>query len=76
MTYDEIASLLSRYNWQLECQSPLEIRSKDGEHFATNFAAEVVIEYFMLLDQSDNADEKIDMIERFKVETNEDGKQV
>lgn len=66
MNYDEIEVLLKKYNWILESQSPLNIRSKDGEHFASNYAAEVVIEYLALLDSSDNEGEKEATIERFK----------
>jgi len=46
MTYDEVKILLEKVNWILESESPLNIRSKDGEHFAQNFAAELVIEFF------------------------------
>jgi hypothetical protein len=67
MNYDEIKQLLNKYNWVLESNSPLNIASKDGEHRASNFAAEVVIEYFILLDQSDNEEEKEDLIERFRL---------
>lgn len=42
----ETEALLHEHGWDMECYSPLEIRSKDGEHFATNRAAEIVIEYF------------------------------
>jgi len=66
MNYDDIAVLLEKYNWILESVSPLNIRSKDGEHYAQNFAAEVVIEYFIMLDQSDNEEEKESITERFK----------
>jgi hypothetical protein len=68
MTYEEIEELLSKYHWVLECKSPLEIRSKDGEHFAKNYAAEVVIEYLALLDASNNEGEKEATIERFSIE--------
>ena len=68
MNYDEIKILLDKYNWILESTSPLNIRSKDGEHFAQNYAAEVTIEWFAMLDQSDNEEEKEATIERFKYE--------
>ena len=71
MNYEEIKDLLTKYNWILESESPLEIRSLDGEHFAKNYAAEVVIEYLFLLDQSNNEEEKEATIERFKLITNE-----
>lgn len=69
MTYEEILKLLEKYGWIVESYSPLNIRSKNGESFAQNFAAEVVIEYFMLVDQSDDDDDnKIDLINRFNYE--------
>ena len=67
MNYDEIALLLTKYNWILESQSPLNIRSKDGEHHAQNFAAEVVIEWFAFIDAGDDEDAKEDLINRFKL---------
>ena len=42
----ESEALLEEHGWELECYSPLEIRSKDGESFATNRAADIVMEYF------------------------------
>jgi hypothetical protein len=68
MNYDQINVLLEKYNWILESNSPLNIRSKDGEHFASNYAAEIVIEYLALLDSSDNEDEKEATIKRFYYE--------
>lgn len=67
MNYDEIKELLKKYNWVLESISPLNIRSEDGEHYAQNFAAEVTIEYFALVDMSDDEDNKEDLMTRFKV---------
>jgi len=67
MNYDEIEQLLAKYHWILESHSPLNISSEDGEHRASNFAAEVVIEYFALLDSSDNEEEKDDLMNRFKL---------
>lgn len=68
MNYEQIKSLLEKYGWILESQSPLNIRSKNGEHYAQNFAAEVTIEYFMLVDQSDDEDNREDLINRFNNE--------
>jgi hypothetical protein len=68
MNYEEINALLEKYGWILESYSPLNIRSKNGESFAQNFAAEVVIEYFMLVDQSDDEDNREDLINRFNNE--------
>lgn len=68
MNYNEIEELLKKYNWILESTSPLNIRSADGEHFAQNYAAEVVIEYLAMLDFSDNKEEIEATIERFKHE--------
>ena len=67
MKINDIKELLAKYHWILESESPLNIKSEDGEHHAQNFAAEVVIEYFILLDESDNDDDKEDLIERFKL---------
>lgn len=68
MNYDEIEELLRKYNWVLESNSPLNISSNDGEHSASNYAAEVVIEWFAMLDSSNNEGEKEATIERFKYE--------
>ncbi len=68
MNYEQIKELLEKYGWILESNSPLNIRSKNGESFAQNFAAEVVIEYFMLVDQSDDEDNREDLINRFNNE--------
>jgi len=67
MDYTEIEELLKKYNWILESRSPLNISSLDGEHRASNYAAEVVIEYLAMLDYSDNQGEKDATIERFKL---------
>jgi hypothetical protein len=67
MNYDEIDALLKEYNWILESYSPLNIRSKDGEHFASNFAAEVVIEWFAFVDAGNDDDEKEELKQRFKL---------
>jgi len=68
MNYEQISALLEKYGWILESYSPLNIRSKNGEHNAQNFAAEVVIEYFMLVEQSDDEDNREDLINRFNNE--------
>ena len=68
MDYEEIKLLLEKYGWVLESYSPLNISSKNGEHYAQNFAAEIVIEYFMLVDQSDDEDNREDLINRFNNE--------
>lgn len=67
MNYTEIEELLKKYNWILESTSPLNICSLDGEHRASNYAAEVVIEYLAMLDFSSNQEEKDATIERFKL---------
>lgn len=67
MSIQDVKDLLGKYHWLLESESPLNIRSEDGEHYAQNYAAEVVIEYFILLDESDNDEEKEDLITRFKL---------
>jgi len=66
MTIEAVAQLLDKYNWVLESESPLNVRSKDGEHYAQNFAAELTIEYFAALDNSDDEDEKESIISTFK----------
>lgn len=74
MNYDEIEELLKKYHWILESISPLNIRSEDGEHYAQNYGAEVTIEYFALVDQSDDEETKEDLMNRFKLiqqQTNE-----
>lgn len=67
MDYTEIEELLKKYNWILESRSPLNICSLDGQHRASNYAAEVVIEYLAMLDYSNNQEEKDATIERFKL---------
>lgn len=66
MRIEAIAELLDKYNWILESESPLNVRSKDGEHYAQNFAAELLIEYMIALDGTDDDGEKEAIIERFK----------
>lgn len=69
MNYEEIKLLLEKYNWIIESYSPLNIRSIDGEHHATNFAAELVIEYFAMLEYNGNITESDDIKNRFKYES-------
>lgn len=45
MNFDEDIEFLERNDWIVECQSPFEIRSKDGYSFARGQAA------YMILDQ-------------------------
>jgi hypothetical protein len=66
MTIEELGNLLDKYGWILKSELPLEVISDDGQHRATNFAAEVLLEYIVMLDGSDNEEEKANMIERFK----------
>lgn len=66
MKIEAVAELLDKYNWILESESPLNVRSKDGEHHAQNFAAELAIEYFIALDGSDDEEEKESIIALFK----------
>jgi hypothetical protein len=66
MTFEQIDIIMDKYNWVVESYSPLNIRSKDGEHYAENFPAQLTIEYYLTLDASDNEDEKEDMINSFK----------
>lgn len=39
----EDEKLLSRFDWEMECYSPFEIRSKDGCSFATGEAAQIIL---------------------------------
>jgi len=41
---DEIEEKLEAEGWVIECQSPLEIRNEEMEAFASNYAAELVLE--------------------------------
>jgi hypothetical protein len=66
MKYSDIEELLSKYNWKIDSYSPLKISSEDGEHQAKNFAAEVTIEYFVTLDNSNDEYEIQEIIDRFK----------
>lgn len=72
MNYEEIKNLLLKYGWVLESQEPLNIHSNDGIHAAYNYAAEIVIEYLYLLDQSDDEDNKQEIIDRFNPTKNEE----
>lgn len=66
MRLEDVEVLLDKYNWIVESYSPLNIRTKDGEHYAQNFPAELTIEYYIALDASDNEDEKEDMMNSYK----------
>lgn len=37
-------SLLELYGWEIECESPFEIRHKDGS-FATRQVADIILQY-------------------------------
>lgn len=47
----ELEQFLKTHGWVLECESPLEIRSEDGESFANGTAAEIVIVYLETIDE-------------------------
>lgn len=65
MNFDEIEILLKKYGWLLESKSPFEISSLDGEHRASNFAAEVVTEWFAFVDAGSDENEKESLQIRF-----------
>lgn len=51
---------LEQNGWTIECESPLEIRSDDGESFARGQAAECIIESIMnQLDEVKEEEEEI-----------------
>lgn len=37
--------LLEKYGWMVECESPFEIRDKDG-NFASGIAAKIVLDFY------------------------------
>ena len=45
---DEEREALRDDGWELECESPLEIRHVESGSFATGYAAEIVIEYLLI----------------------------
>ena len=46
---DPKIELLEKNGWEVECESPFEIRHKDDpESFATGWAAELIYEYYVL----------------------------
>lgn len=44
MCMEEDEKLLERFDWEMECYSPFEIRSKDGCSFATGEAAQIILD--------------------------------
>lgn len=49
---DEI--LLQENGWIVTCESPLEIESEDGYSTATNYAAEIILDYYKIIEESSN----------------------
>jgi hypothetical protein len=45
MSYKDDEVILRMNGWEVECQSPFEIRTTDGYSFATNQAAYIVLNY-------------------------------
>lgn len=39
----EDMEILKKHGWEVECESPFEIRHEDSESFATNYAADLVL---------------------------------
>lgn len=68
MNMEDIEPILKRFGWTVECESPLEIRHKDGS-FASNQAAKIVIEDVLTEDKDayehlqDNMSDLIGMFE-------------
>jgi hypothetical protein len=48
--------LLKQYGWQVECESPFEIRHEDGS-FATLNAAEIILSFIKDEDDEDDEDD-------------------
>lgn len=44
--YDKAIAELEEDGWTIECESPLEIRHKDGS-FATQGAANILVQYYL-----------------------------
>lgn len=61
-SWEEDIKLLEDNNWEVECQSPFEIRTKDGS-FASGEAAYIILEY--LRTERDNAFSEQDMKDCF-----------
>lgn len=55
--------LLEENDWIVECESPFEIRHKDGGSFASGLAASIVLDYY--IHKRDNAFSEIDMNDCF-----------
>ena len=43
---DEVAEMLDKEGWDLECWSPLEIRHRETGSFATGIAADFIIDHY------------------------------
>lgn len=67
MTWEEDLKLLEDNGWEVECQSPFEIRTKDGS-FASGEAAHIVL--CDLKSERDNAFSEQDMHDCFNAGVN------
>jgi len=59
----EDEELLKENGWDVECESPFEIRYEDGGAFASGLAADIVLDYYK--HERDNAFSKQDMEDCF-----------
>lgn len=59
----EDEELLKENGWDVECESPFEIRYEDGGAFASGLAADIVLDYYK--HERDNAFSKKDMNDCF-----------
>ncbi len=48
---DEIERLLSKDDWIIECESPLEIKNEETDDVATGIAVEYIVFYLKFHDQ-------------------------
>ena len=60
---EEDIKLLEENGWQVECESPFEIRYEDGGAFASGFAAQIVLDE--LKHEKDNGFSEQDMKDCF-----------
>ncbi|MHA1170353.1 MAG: hypothetical protein ACTSRU_21200 [Candidatus Hodarchaeales archaeon] len=63
MCWEEDIKLLEANGWEVECESPFEIRYEDGGAFASGLAAQIVLDD--LKHERDNAFSKKDMHDGF-----------
>ena len=64
----EDEELLENDDWEVECDSPFEIRQKDGGSFASGYAAQIILDN--LKHERDNAFSEQDMHDCFNAGIN------